>query len=642
MAVSQPLALGDKLREAIIDAQNVLNSMELKGKLKIDVVGGDGAGGIESSMDRTEKSARDAAEKSIMGTEGTGPLGMNDKLVDALQRLLKGLETATGQNGSSGGRRKKGGGMLPGSSEGEDGEPGGPGYVNPYLLQGLIQNPIGTTQNAFTSMLMGGAGAGLKAPGWLMSMLAGSGGTFQPGAALASETGLLGAGASGTFASAGMIAAAKVAVPIAAFAGTMHLQNAAAEDRMSDAKDYVEDLRYGNTMGMNWRKGAWDGPFQSRQGIWQKDIKEIFSGMNVGVGGLTGRNGDSGAVDLMNNAANLALNIGVSPGQMGSVLGAGVRSGTLGINGPDGKDQTLRYLALIEEWTRKGSVNGLSTAESLARMAELSQGAQRGAGLLTDANQRSILSMDARVRESMPESLKRTGTADVMNSLGGEASGETQQVMLMNEYLGSNGNLNSEGEAQAQAILGPDQVAAMKKSYGQMAGVMIAKQLIQTQGGRARARVSGIRKLRGAGVSGTATASLLMGGDARADALALQEAEMNPNLLAPSVRASGSAINEMNRDGLEGTENIGLAQRAQVETVRSGLMAASADALIRLEQGADRAARALVSVADHARMGDLPASGTPIPNPYLGNANQPEILNGFVFAPPQPPPGSRP
>src|SRR5574340_795882 len=534
MAVSQPLNLGDRLREALAEARGVLENYQLQGKITLipEVASGGptGLSGVESSMDRTAKDAREAAEKGVGGpSEGSGPLNPTDRLVDAMTKLVKAIEASGGALGRGRGRRTSAAGA--GGSPLDDEEERGPGYVNPYLLQGLIQNPIGTTQNSLMSMLMGGAGAGVKAPGWMMNMLAGSGGTFAPGAALASETGLLGSGAAGSFASGAAIGAAKVAVPVAAFAGTMMLQVGAAKDRLQDATDWTEDRRMSQGSGFNWRAGAWDGAFTTRQGIWQKDVRDIVGSSGVGFGGLRQQVGDRGVVDALNEGAEASLRMGISSSQMGSLLGAGVRSGTFSLQGGDPLGQMNRYLGLIEAWTSKTAAFGFSSNESLQKLAEISQKGMQGTNILTQGAQTSLLSMDERIRSRLPPELQRAGGDATSPALGADAAGDTQRVLMMNQFLGSDGQLNAEGEATALKAFGPHQLAVMKRQWGRMSGTAIAHQLTLTPLGRTRSRVGLYQGMTAAGAGGPQAMLALNSQSSMLDAALAADAASDGNIL---------------------------------------------------------------------------------------------------------------
>jgi hypothetical protein len=607
VALSQPLNLGDRLREALREAQSVIESYQLEGKIRlvpeVSTGGGGGLPGVESSMDRTARDAKDAAEKSLGGgSEGSGPLNPTDRMVDAMSKLVKALEAAGGGGlGRGRGRRSRAG--QPGSSPLDDEDEGGPGYVNPYLLQGLIQNPLGTTQNSLMSMLMGGAGAGVKAPGWMMNMLAGSGGTFAPGAALASETGLLGAGGAGSYASAGLVGAAKVAVPVAAFAGTMMLQVGAAKDRLQDATDWTEDKRMSEGAGFNWRAGAWDNQFTSRQGIWQKDIRDIVGSSGLGFGGMRQAVGDRGVVDSLNEGAETALRIGVSSSQVGSVIGAGVRSGSFSLQGGDAAAQMTRYLALIETWTSKTATFGFSSNESLQKLAEISQKGMMGTNVLTQGAQEALLSMDARIRGRLPSEQQR-GVGDAISAgLGAAPTGDTQTVLMMNQFLGADGNLNAEGEKAAALAFTPQRVANVKAQYGAMAGTVLAQGLTRSDIGRKLGRIGAARSVIGAGGS-PMQAMLTMGSTedlvGNADWMS---AAMDPSITNPITGISSGAglRDDVVGGGVNANMEQELAQLGQVVKRLSGLTSDTALSMTKLGISSTQLTREFVNLLDSVR-----------------------------------------
>lgn len=620
MGVSQPLSLDNKLMEALRDAQRILDEHTLKGKITLatEVAGGSSTSAVESSMDRTAKDAKDAAEKSVLGGEGTGgAIGSSDKLVDVMQKLIKAIEVnASGGGGGRGRKRQAAPGEPP--PDAEDG-PGSHGYVNPYILQGLIQNPLGTTQNSIMGMLMGGAGAGLKAPPGLMKLLAGTGGHFQPGAALAAETGWASSGAAGTFANGALIGASKVAVPIAAFAGTMAWQNSAAKDRLTDAGDYMNDRAFGNNTGMNWRAGAWEDQFQSRLGIWQKDARDVLSSSGLGVGNLSKNLGNRGVVDLLDKAAATARGVGISADQMGGLIGAGARGGTFSLQGPDGAGQLTHYLALIENWTSKTAQFGFTSNESLQKLAEVGQKGMMGTNTLTMSAQTSLLSMDARARAGLPPELQRGGADSALGHLASDPNGETQRVLMMNQFLGADGNLNAEGEATAQKAFGA-QLPIMKRQWGAAAGTMIAFQLSKTNLGKTRSRALGYQQMAGNGMGG-AVAGMLLGDASDPLGTAMgQNAAMSPDFLKDIGTLGDLAGTPTGADakGLHRGDSWEqeAARYAQVVTRLSGLTNQTAETFARLDAAATKLNRTIVNFADSIRNDDRSWS-IPYIGPYL-------------------------
>lgn len=611
MGVNQPLKIQDALREALQDAQRLVNEYQLTAKIKIvPEAGAGGIGAVESSMDRTAQDAKEAAEKSITGGSGGGPLNPTDKLVDGMERLIKVMAGMSDGLGKGRGRKVSGGGGGGGggTSPLDDEDSGGPGYVNPYILQGLLQNPIGTTQNSIMGMLMGGAGMGLKAPGWLGSMLQGSTGLFKPGMALASETGLIGAGGAGSYASAGMIGAAKVAVPIAAFAGTMSLQASFAKDRMRDASEFIEDQQFGRGVGMDWRSATWgSNPWHSRTDIFSRSAQEVARGMDVGLGSTNAALGGWNTAGLLDMVTKSGMNYGASAGQMGSLLGAGIRSGSMTLNGADSTVAVLRYLGMIEEWTRKGAENGLSTNEALHRFSEISQLGMQGTNVLTPGAQRTLLGVDSRIMAGLPDELKRAGTRTATDALAADAQGETQKVLMMNQFLGADGNLNAEGERAAVEAFGASQVATMKKQWGSFAATQIAHKLTGTRVGKTRARVGMLKGVQGMGPAGLLAVG---GGDALGDALAASAVSEHPDLMDGgfSEVSDGTFKPRAGTAGDE-SEEMALAQFAQVVTRTSGLMGESATHIMAFSRAATTATRELTAAADRIRMHPIDSMG---------------------------------
>lgn len=600
MSLSQPLGLGDKLRQALQEAQSLLASTPLQAKLDVGIDPARSAG-AEASLDRTAKDAKEAIENS--NPKG-GEIGPGDsKLTDAIDKLTRALEGAGGAvGGGSGRRRRSAAGDIP-EPPGGEGE-AGPGYVNPYLLQGLIQNPVGTTHSSLMSMLMGGAGAGLKAPGWLMNAMAGSGGTFAPGTALASETGLLSSGASGGYASGTLIGAAKVAVPIAAFGGTMALQNSKAKDRLQDAKDWGDDARFGRGAGFDWRGGAWASWGFSRDDLFQDDVKRSIQGMGVGLAPLrSARGGDRALVDHLAPMGDVAWNLGLDPGQLGSVIGASVRSGTTNLASSDPTSNVTGILTSINAWVRRGAEVGLASAESISRLGEVMQLGAQGTVRVTRDNQLGLMSLDARIRTnlgSVSPDLVRSAPG-VVNTLSASGANDVQTVLMMNQFLGSDGSLNSAGESYARGILGAEEVESIKRNYGQMAGTMIAHQLTKTRGGAAAGRTLATRSMRARGASGAQIGFTLFGGDVLSNSLAMDMTR--DGSLLDDVRAFRDTGAGLSREGdVDSQGEQALIRKGQVVNRESGLTAEGAEAIIGFTNSVKDATLSLTQWADQLRM----------------------------------------
>ena len=481
MSVSEPLNLGDKLRAALREAQQVLESTDLRGKVKLDVQadgGSPGLSGVEASMDRTEADAKKAAGGGGDGGSAgvgvvEGPLSPSNKLIDAMGKLidaLNGVPDALDKSGTRPRRRRM-------SSSLDEDESPAPNYMNPYILQGLVQNPLGTMRGMGTSMMMGGAGMGMKPPGWLSQTLGGSSGEFSVGRALGAETlgGEVGASA---YMAPGAIAAAGVGTFIASMVATFQIEQHLAGARARDAAGRIEDTRFGNAAGIDWRGSAWKDFNQSRNDIDVGDIRSFIQGAGVSFGGMTRRGNqemmggfDTGGGDGLQSAVNTALRIGVSSGQLGGVFGAATRSGTLDMNAGNGMEQMIRYLGLIEQWTSKAKDYGLSTSEALSAMASDNQAqAASSHGLVTDAASRQMLSLRSNLAMG---GMDRPGVQSMADALGAPPHSDMERVMEMNQFLGNDEKLSPQGRQWAVAALGAKRVVAMEKEYGNAAGTMI-------------------------------------------------------------------------------------------------------------------------------------------------------------------------
>jgi hypothetical protein len=604
MAVSEPLRLGDKLREALADAQHVLESTDLRGKIKLDVTtsGGSSLADVEASIDRTEADAKGAGKDGGGGGGGGvgvmdgGPLSPTNKLIDALEKLVKsmdGVPDALDKAPGSRRRRRPAAGEAP-----SDDEAPSSGYMNPYLLQGMVQNPLGTMRGMGSSMLMGGSGLGMKPPEWLSSMLGGSSGEFSVGKALGAPT-LTGEAGASAFMAPGAMVAAAVATLVAAFTGTFKIMSNIADSRAQDASGRVEDFRFGQGAGINWRGSTWlGGGMQSRSDIDAPDIRELVGASGLSFEGMARRRGnwqmmggiESGSSTGMQSAINTALQIGITPSQMGSVLGAGVRGGTLDINGANGTEQMVRYLGLIEQWTSKAKDYGLSTSEALAAMASDSASqAASSHGLVTDSATRQMLSLRTNLEA---RGMDRPAVQAMTDALGAQPHSEVERVIEMNEFLGADEQLTRTGRAWAVEALGADRVAAMEKTYGRAAGTMISYAAGQTRTGATHARAAASQRFRRHGGSSVGGAITFYNGDVVAEAMAGAEggessARMG-NIFSDREGGIGVGAGVGNAGGPSEEPSIGgenaLRRQARVQTASSAVSSEWAAATLASQQ----------------------------------------------------------
>jgi hypothetical protein len=619
MAVSEPLRLGDKLREALADAQHVLESTDLRGKVKLEVTtsGGSTAAGVDATIDRTEADAKKAAE----GGGGGGavgvldsPLSPSNKLIDAMEKLIKamdGVPDALDKPGRRRGRRPAG--EAPSEDEGP-----APGYMNPYILQGLVQNPLGTMRGMGTSMMMGGSGMGMKPPSWLNDALGGTSGTFNVGRALGAST--LGGEAGATaFMGTGTIAAAGIGTLLASFWETLKIETNAAKDRAQDANARVGDYRFGNAQGIDWRAGAWAGFHQSRSDIDSGDIKELIQSSGVGYKGMFGRVSwqmmggfEAGGLGGMQSAVNSALNIGISPGQMGGLLGAATRTGTLDMNAANGSDQLLRYLGLIEQWTGKAANYGLSSAEALQQLASDNQAQAASAhGIVTMGASRALTSLRENLQGAMPAGMERTGTNIVEGFLGAPAGSDTLKAMQANQFLGNGEDLSPEGEEMANKALGPQVVADMKARYGKAAGAMIAYAASQSDLGNKWSKQGVLRSFGG----NTLGAAALTGGDVVGTAVTMEHGlgrglftdVTGQGIGGTEDRPSAHSMREGGGTATERAAEIELRRQAGVDTVRSGMDAKFATSVLAFDKAVENFNRGVVQTLTSGS-GKTPAS----------------------------------
>ena len=588
--------------------------------------------------------------------------GSADKLQDAILTLSKAMgklpddiqkaiRTASGRK-RRGGKGGGGGGEGEGPAEPEGGEDDGegkgkPGWVSPHLLQGLLRNPSGVLQSVVQGWFTNGSGTGIKAPASLLERMAGTSGGFAPGRALGAEVMSGGTffGQAGAYASTGMLAGATVAVPIAAFMATMAAQMASAGDAQKDAASWVDDLRWGHGIGVDWRAGAWAERHRTRRDIFQKDTRELMSGSGVWWGSFGGdntldhpQNGGAAGMAILGGvvggalyvgarangafdpndrrareqekinraqlAVNTAMNVGVDSSTMGSLVGAAVRSGTITLGGTE--QERREYIALlnrIEAHTRRGADHGLSAAESLKSLSLVSQHAEHGAGLLTKENQVLALGIHEQILKSLPREMAHK--ADDVEGLLSQAPGSPlQKTQLMNQFVGAGGKLNSAGMKYARTILGDEQLKWFRERYEATSDMAIAQALVESDEGVKVARALMDADLRRRGVGGMQRDALVLPGATLQQAT--EAGRALPNLLRP-VPGSGDNTEppaiKTPTDSQGGTAQLtlDLAKMEQGMQRLSSVSEESALALQKLKSDVGSLSARIIETADHLR-----------------------------------------
>jgi hypothetical protein len=318
-------------------------------------------------------------------------------------------------------------------------------------------------------------------------------------------------------------------------------------------------------------------------------------------------------VDAFNGVAEEAKGLGISPDQMGGIMGAGVRSGTISLQGNDAASQITRYLSLIEGWTSKTASFGFSSTESLQKMAEISQRGMQGTNILTQPALVSLLSMDERARQGLSPELKRGGGDAAMRALGAEAQGDTQRVLMMNQFLGADGNLSKEGWDTAIEALGPQQVEKILRRGGKFGGTMVAETLTHTALGKTRARALGYQQMDKAGFGGAQAMLAWSSGQGFGDDALAYDAAMTPGFMDKNMALGKGDPSGTHVGGTHTGDSAeeSLAKYAQVVSRVSGLTAATAETMQRLDQAATKASRELVNFADYMRNQNILFSSTP-------------------------------
>lgn len=463
-AASGSFGFGDKVAAALREAQEVLNQNPLSAAVKLQPSTSD----VEASLDRTEKAAKDAA--STMGTGGStsaaAPLVAQDKLIEVMQALVNAItDDAKARGGSSGegGGKPKGPPKPPGGPEDE----GKPGYMNPYALQALMNNPLGFAQQSGYSMLSGGAGGGLKAPEWMQSLLGGENG-LHLGRALAAPVG--GPGGLGGGFLAGPVAAALP--PLALVAGAKigwGIGQSISNTYDETAAGQFEDYKLSRRLGFDFRGDAY-GPdrFQSHTDIALQDVRGVLASMDVGLSGSP-----SNRAYRAESINKMMVNLGLSGAEGGSMVGAMIRSG-----GASNMDQGIVLLDKIAKGVEDAARAGWSTPEGMRTFAgfQASTAAASGGVVTAEAAIRNAGLMDALSATGAPELRGQNGVANI--AAAGQITSPNQRAFLMGGLLqmGPNGTqvLSKHGQDMVALTYSPQQIAAARKALGPLADTMLA------------------------------------------------------------------------------------------------------------------------------------------------------------------------
>lgn len=401
---------------------------------------------------------------------------MGEKVTEGLNRLTKALEVFTGKIDKVGiggkGRKPETPEStpeppLPGEQVGSGGAEEESPFVNPAILQGLLQNPTGTMKNILNAAVMGTAAN------------KGVGGIYQK----FMQTGMgkaLGANVfeAGQFVAPEILGAAPLAVLGASTLGVMRLQEGPADRRIQDAQRRMEDIRFGHNLGIDVRAGGWEHfgeeEWRSRRDINYQQIMGMFQSAGVGLGKFGETEQDK--FTRGQEAIDLAMRIGINKEQMGGLIGAEVRGGGLILDKAH-TDQWTKYLALIEQWTNMGQKYGISNLEQLKTLTDISNRAMQGTGVVTQEAQRIGTSLTERIRANLPEELRRTAIpGQIEAAFGAEPANDAERVWMMNAMMGPNGELTEEARKNIVKIFGEKQTSLLEKEYGpKQAGMFLAE-----------------------------------------------------------------------------------------------------------------------------------------------------------------------
>jgi hypothetical protein len=497
-ALDQSMGFRDRFTQAMAELKNLLEANPLEWMVHLTPAEGGGPSARARAAAEGIERTREDAKRAEGGDSSGIPI---DKLTTSLDKLSKAMEALTakidkgGAAGGGGGRRKGGGGAAgeppdpPSQGSPEEAGEGKPGYVSPWLARSLATNPTGAIQNLFQSWMTGGSGTGAKAPASVLDFMKGSGGTFEPGKALAGNIGGGEGTAASQFMSPSMMTGGAITVLIGSFIKTLSMMQAAAEHKIEDDVSFVKDVRFGRGIGMDWREGTRGTNWaQSRKDINIRQMRDVFETANVGTAGFGGSEWNKAG--LMQEAVNTALNSGISNQQMGSLIGAGVRGGTFVMGGGKEDEKDFRkYLESINKWTELTYKNGISSTDSLRIMAEVSQMGQRGLNILSAENRTGILQHQNQIIQGLPRELQQSGGVGIMQELTAAPKGDRQKAQFMSQFLGANGKLNPKADELAKHLL-KGQYDNIKKTYGEYADYTIAQILAESGSGSMEARLS--------------------------------------------------------------------------------------------------------------------------------------------------------
>ena len=608
MAVDQPLGYKDRIMTAMAELRQFFEANPLEWMVKLNPSQMSAkAQGVQDGMDRTREDAREAKKEEEGGAEGSAAGLPVDRLTDSINKLVKTLESLPGKIGKGKG---EGGSAadgvtpkvpLPRQKKTPEDEEEEAGYVNPYIVRGLMSNPLGTLKSAATSWFTGGSGAGIKAPGGIMDMLKGESGEFKPGKALGGEMFATGPGAASEYISGTGMVGAGIAVALGALVATMKMQMDAANDRVKDARNIMEDRRFGTGMGTDWRGATWGtNEWQSRRDINLTQTRAFLGAAGVGLKNFGGAEGEWNKATLGQLGVNAAINAGISNEQMGSLVGAGVRGGTFTMGGSaKEQDDYKKYLSTIANWTEISAKHGISSADSLRTMAEVSQTAQRGANILTAENRIATLSYQERITRALPPELQQQGGKIAAGLMAGPTS-DIQRVQFMNQFMNREGQLTPEAEKLAGDVFGEKQLGNLKEAYGGFAPTIISRRLAESGRGSMESKIKLARQYKAMGLPNAMIADQL--GMDKLDFANLLPSLNLPDFAAPVKDITQRDQTEVRARGNEAME-MELSKLGEVQKRLSGLTVESAEALRDFSDALGLWTKSVINAGDKFRMG---------------------------------------
>jgi hypothetical protein len=346
------------------------------------------------------------------------------------------------------------------------GEEEGGSKIGSGQLLSMIRNPEAAMQQGLTALVdkLGGGGLG----------------------------GMLGGVAGGAAAAAGGV-----------YAG-WKINDRLAGDAGSDAQKMLEDYRLSRASGSNIdfrgtfynadRTGIAGDPDSTRnvrgtrggRYLSLSETRKAMRGMGVGLDDFQG--GLEGVADTAMDQSQFALKVGISTEQANSMVGAGIRGGTVNKDA----DQILKYLSLIAGSTDEAAKQGVTRNERLGQIASASQATTSALGFLSPEMMKSNLGMIAAMGEGSSLAFKHDQQGSLVEALAGAKGEGAAGIRQIGTMMGKDQKLLPQFQKLIESD--PDMARAQKEG---VPDYILAKMMLQDKNMSSKVNVTALKGLTG-------------------------------------------------------------------------------------------------------------------------------------------------